>query len=103
MSVRAPEQELPEPLALDTTSDATATSEAPTEKPAARWPRRTERTPRERFIELILQMTDDQVEEWLVEIEEELDDLDAIEAAHKEMEEEGTVPWEEVKAKLGLA
>ncbi len=95
MSVKAPELNPQERVSVEEPIPEVEAGEL-----SARWPRRTERTPRERFIELILQMTDDQVEEWLAEIEEELDDLDAIADARAKGEE--TLSLEELKAELGL-
>ncbi len=95
MSVKAPELNSQERVSVEEPILEVEAGEL-----SARWPRRTERTPRERFIELILQMTDNQVEEWLAEIEEELDDLDAI--ADARAEEGENIPWSEIKAELGL-
>ncbi len=39
----------------------------------------------------------------LIEAAEDLADIEAAEAARAEIEEQGTLPWEQVKADLGLA
>ena len=59
-------------------------------------------TAKERLVELLPVISEGEAERMILALEEEREDHQAFQEGLREAELEGTIPWEQIKMKLGL-